>query len=167
MQVWKIKLFSSEDKKISILRMIYRCFLSLFFSLLFLSNFAFIIFNRERKTLGDYFSKTKLLRIYWSLSIIRPIASRNKEGKTIANPGEKPLIIAMFPKTLRNKLNPYAVRTPNKSLSKFLLNPKYLKEIAKAKTITEIAEMGSNNFFQNSYEIKFFSLLGPASPSIL
>ena len=53
----------------------------------------------------------------------------------------------MFPKTLRNKLNPYAVRTPNKSLSKFLLNPKYLKEIAKAKTITEIAEMGSNNFF--------------------
>ena len=73
----------------------------------------------------------------------------------------------MFPKTLRNKLNPYAVRTPNKSLSKFLLNPKYLKEIAKAKTITEIAEMGSNNFFQNSYEIKFFSLLGPASPSIL
>tara|TARA_B100001027_G_scaffold167437_1_gene119244 strand:- start:9345 stop:9776 length:432 start_codon:yes stop_codon:yes gene_type:complete len=64
MQVWKIKLFSSEHKKISILRMIYRCFLSLFFSLLFLSNFAFIIFNRERKTLGDYFSKTKLLRIY-------------------------------------------------------------------------------------------------------
>ena len=64
MQVWKIKLFSSEHKEISILRMIYRCFLSLFFSLLFLSNFAFIIFNRERKTLGDYFSKTQLLRIY-------------------------------------------------------------------------------------------------------
>ena len=64
MQVWKIKLFSSENENISILRMIYRCFLSLFFSLLFLSNFIFIIFNRERKTLGDYFSKTKLLRIY-------------------------------------------------------------------------------------------------------
>ena len=64
MQVWKIKLFSSENEKISILRMIYRCFLSLFFSLLFLSNFIFIIFNRERKTLGDYFSKTKLLRVY-------------------------------------------------------------------------------------------------------
>ena len=64
MQVWKIKLFSSENENISILRMIYRCFLSLFFSLLFLSNFIFIIFNRERKTLGDYFSKTQLLRIY-------------------------------------------------------------------------------------------------------
>ena len=64
MQVWKIKLFSSESDNISILRMIYRCFLSLFFSLLFLSNFIFIIFNRERKTLGDYFSKTKLLRVY-------------------------------------------------------------------------------------------------------
>ena len=64
MQVWKIKLFSSENENISILRMIYRCFLSLFFSLLFLSNFIFIIFNRERKTLGDYFSKTKLLRVY-------------------------------------------------------------------------------------------------------
>ena len=64
MQVWKIKLFSSENENISILRMIYRCFLSLFFSLLFLSNFIFIIFNRERKTLGDYFSKTRLLRVY-------------------------------------------------------------------------------------------------------
>ncbi len=64
MQVWRIKLISSENGKISIQRMIFRCFLSLFFSLLFLSNFVFIIFNKERQTLGDYFSKTKLLRVY-------------------------------------------------------------------------------------------------------
>jgi uncharacterized RDD family membrane protein YckC len=44
--------------------MILRCFLSLIFSLLFLSNFIFILFNKERLTLGDYLSKTKLLKIY-------------------------------------------------------------------------------------------------------
>jgi uncharacterized RDD family membrane protein YckC len=64
MQVWKIKLFSSDNEKVSVIKMILRCFLSLIFSLLFLSNFIFILFNKERLTLGDYLSKTKLLKIY-------------------------------------------------------------------------------------------------------
>ena len=64
MQVWKIKLFSSDNEKVSVIKMILRCFLSLIFSLLFLSNFVFILFNEERLTLGDYLSKTKLLRTY-------------------------------------------------------------------------------------------------------
>ena len=76
------------------------------FSLVFLSNFIFIIFNKERKTLGDYFSKTKLLKVYWFLNIFKPIINRIKDGKAIANPGENPFIIAMFPNTLRNKLKP-------------------------------------------------------------
>ena len=64
MQVWKIKLVSSGNEEININKMVLRCALSMIFSLVFLSNFIFIIFNKERKTLGDYFSKTKLLRVY-------------------------------------------------------------------------------------------------------
>ena len=64
MQVWKIKLVSSGNKEININKMVLRCALSMIFSLVFLSNFIFIIFNKERKTLGDYFSKTKLLKVY-------------------------------------------------------------------------------------------------------
>ena len=64
MQVWKIKLVSSGDEEININKMVLRCALSMIFSLVFLSNFIFIIFNKERKTLGDYFSKTKLLKVY-------------------------------------------------------------------------------------------------------
>ena len=60
MQVWKIKLVSSGNEEININKMVLRCALSMIFSLVFLSNFIFIIFNKERKTLGDYFSKTKL-----------------------------------------------------------------------------------------------------------
>ena len=64
MQVWKIKLVGAINETISLKTMLLRCFLSLFFSILFLSNFIFIIFNKERKTIGDYFSGTKILRIY-------------------------------------------------------------------------------------------------------
>jgi uncharacterized RDD family membrane protein YckC len=64
MQVWKIKLVSSGNEEININKMVLRCALSMIFSLVFLSNFIFIIFNKERKTLGDYFSKTKLLKVY-------------------------------------------------------------------------------------------------------
>ena len=64
MQVWKIKLVTSGNEEININKMVLRCALSMIFSLVFLSNFIFIIFNKERKTLGDYFSKTKLLKVY-------------------------------------------------------------------------------------------------------
>jgi uncharacterized RDD family membrane protein YckC len=64
MQVWKIKLVSLGNEEININKMVLRCALSMIFSLVFLSNFIFIIFNKERKTLGDYFSKTKLLKVY-------------------------------------------------------------------------------------------------------
>ena len=64
MQVWKIKLVSSGNEEININKMVLRCALSMIFSLVFLSNFIFVIFNKERKTLGDYFSKTKLLKVY-------------------------------------------------------------------------------------------------------
>ena len=64
MQVWKIKLVGAINESISLKTMIFRCFLSLLFSILFLSNFIFIIFNKERKTIGDYFSGTRILRVY-------------------------------------------------------------------------------------------------------
>ena len=64
MQVWKIKLVGAVDETISLKTMVFRCFLSLLFSILFLSNFIFIIFNKERKTIGDYFSGTRILRVY-------------------------------------------------------------------------------------------------------
>ena len=64
MQVWKIKLVGAINESISLKTMIFRCFLSLLFSILFLSNFIFIIFNKERKTIGDYFSVTRILRVY-------------------------------------------------------------------------------------------------------
>ena len=64
MQVWKIKLVSLGNEEININKMVLRCALSIIFSLVFLSNFIFIIFNKERKTLGDYFSETKLLKVY-------------------------------------------------------------------------------------------------------
>ena len=64
MQVWKIRLISEDEANIKIKTMILRSFYSIFFTILLFSNFVYMFFNKEKKTLGDKLSKTKIIRIY-------------------------------------------------------------------------------------------------------
>ena len=64
MQVWKIKLITENKNKLKLKSMILRCIFSTLFTILFFSNFIYIFFNKERNTLGDKLSKTKIIRIH-------------------------------------------------------------------------------------------------------
>ena len=64
MQVWKIKLITENKNKLKLKSMILRCIFSSLFTILFFSNFIYIFFNKERNTLGDKLSKTKIIRIH-------------------------------------------------------------------------------------------------------
>jgi uncharacterized RDD family membrane protein YckC len=64
MQVWKIKLITENKDKLKLKSMILRCIFSTLFTILFFTNFIYIFFNKERNTLGDKLSKTKIIRVY-------------------------------------------------------------------------------------------------------
>ena len=64
MQVWKIRLISEDGANIKIKTMILRSFYSIFFTILLFSNFVYMFFNKEKKTLGDKLSKTEIIRSY-------------------------------------------------------------------------------------------------------
>ena len=64
MQVWKIRLISEDEANIKIKTMILRSFYSIFFTILLFSNFVYMFFNKEKKTLGDKLSKTEIIRSY-------------------------------------------------------------------------------------------------------
>ena len=68
----------------------------------------------------------------------------------MASEGEMLFIIATFPSIFKIKLNPKAIRAPNKTLSKFLFLANKDIDSAIDSKIIEIADKGSNNFFQNS-----------------
>ena len=64
MQVWKIRLISENETDIEIKTMILRSFYSIFFTIFLFSNFIYIFLNKEKKTLGDKLSKTRIIRVY-------------------------------------------------------------------------------------------------------
>ena len=63
MQVWKIRIIGDENKELSTKNLIYRSLLGLVFNLAFGSNYLFIFFNKDRKSINDLLSKTKTIKI--------------------------------------------------------------------------------------------------------
>ena len=63
MQVWKVRLAHENKSDISLIRMIYRCFLGLIFNLLFGMNYLPMLFRKDKKTLNDLLSKTFLMKV--------------------------------------------------------------------------------------------------------
>ena len=63
MQVWKVRLAQENKSDISLIRMIYRCFLGLIFTLLFGMNYLPMLFRKDKKTLNDLLSKTFLMKV--------------------------------------------------------------------------------------------------------
>lgn len=63
MQVWKIRIIGEENKELSTKNLIYRSLLGLVFNLAFGSNYLFIFFNKDRKSINDLLSKTKTIKI--------------------------------------------------------------------------------------------------------
>ena len=63
MQVWKIRIIGEENKQLSTKNLIYRSLLGLVFNLAFGSNYLFIFFNKDKKSINDLLSKTKTIKI--------------------------------------------------------------------------------------------------------
>ena len=63
MQVWKIRIIGEENKELSTKNLIYRSLLGLVFNLAFGSNYLFIFFNKDKKSINDLLSKTKTIKI--------------------------------------------------------------------------------------------------------
>ena len=63
MQVWKIRIIGDENKELSTKNLIYRSLFGLVFNLAFGSNYLFIFFNKDKKSINDLLSKTKTIKI--------------------------------------------------------------------------------------------------------
>ena len=63
MQVWIIRIVGDENKEPSTKNLIYRSLFGLVFNLAFGSNYLFIFFNKDRKSINDLLSKTKTIKI--------------------------------------------------------------------------------------------------------
>ena len=63
MQVWKIRIVGDENKEPSTKNLIYRSLFGLVFNLAFGSNYLFIFFNKDKKSINDLMSKTKTIKI--------------------------------------------------------------------------------------------------------
>ena len=63
MQVWKIRIVGDENKEPSTKNLIYRSLFGLVFNLAFGSNYLFIFFNKDKKSINDLLSKTKTIKI--------------------------------------------------------------------------------------------------------
>ena len=62
MQVWKIKVVHESGKLLSIKTLLARSFYGLIFNSLFGINYIYIFFNKEKKSLNDVLSKTKVVK---------------------------------------------------------------------------------------------------------
>ena len=62
-QVWKIRIVGDEHKEPSTKNLIYRSLFGLVFNLAFGSNYLFIFFNKDKKSINDLLSKTKTIKI--------------------------------------------------------------------------------------------------------
>ena len=62
MQIWKIKLVDEEGKLPSLAKMLSRCFLGMIFTLLGGINFLPILFRKDKKSLNDLLSKTRIIK---------------------------------------------------------------------------------------------------------
>jgi uncharacterized RDD family membrane protein YckC len=63
MQVWKIRIVGDKNKEPSTKNLIYRSLFGLVFNLAFGSNYLFIFFNKDKKSINDLLSKTKTIKI--------------------------------------------------------------------------------------------------------
>ena len=63
MQVWKIRIVGDENKEPSTKNLIYMSLFGLVFNLAFGSNYLFIFFNKDKKSINDLLSKTKTIKI--------------------------------------------------------------------------------------------------------
>ncbi len=63
MQVWKIRIVGDENKEPSTKNLIYRSLFGLVFNLALGSNYLFIFFNKDKKSINDLLSKTKTIKI--------------------------------------------------------------------------------------------------------
>ncbi len=63
MQVWKIRIVGDENNEPSTKNLIYRSLLGFVFNLAFGSNYLFIFFNKDKKSINDLLSKTKTIKI--------------------------------------------------------------------------------------------------------
>ena len=63
MQVWKIKVIHESDGDLSTVTLLLRSLYGLVFNLLFGINYIYIFFNKEKRSLNDILSKTKVVRI--------------------------------------------------------------------------------------------------------
>ena len=63
MQVWKIRIVGDENKEPSTKNLIYRSLFGLVFNLAFGSNYLFIFFNKDKKSINDLLSKSKTIKI--------------------------------------------------------------------------------------------------------
>ncbi|RZO99347.1 MAG: RDD family protein [Gammaproteobacteria bacterium] len=62
MQVWKIKVVGETNEKLTTGDLLKRCFFGFLFNIFFGINYLYIFFNREKKSLNDIWSKTKVIR---------------------------------------------------------------------------------------------------------
>ena len=63
MQVWKIKVIHESDGDLSTVTLLLRSLYGLVFNSLFGINYIYIFFNKEKRSLNDILSKTKVVRI--------------------------------------------------------------------------------------------------------
>ena len=63
MQVWKIKVIHESGGDLSTITLLLRSLYGLVFNSLFGINYIYIFFNKEKRSLNDILSKTKVVRI--------------------------------------------------------------------------------------------------------
>ena len=62
MQVWKIKIVGDSNEDPSIKNLLRRCFFGFLFNICFGVNYLYIFLNKEKKSLNDIWSHTKVIR---------------------------------------------------------------------------------------------------------
>ena len=62
MQVWKIKIVGDSNEDLTIKNLLKRCFYGFLFNICFGVNYFYIFLNKEKKSLNDIWSNTKVIR---------------------------------------------------------------------------------------------------------
>ena len=62
MQVWKIKIVGDSNKDPTVKNLLKRCFFGFLFNIFFGVNYFYMFLNKEKKSLNDIWSNTKVVR---------------------------------------------------------------------------------------------------------